>query len=66
MPTENFDDIRPYNEQEVPAAVNRIAGSEIMPAIAAYVYPGEPVQTVARRISSVKNCDELLHWARML
>lgn len=61
MPTENFDDIRPYNEQEVPAAVNRIAGSEIMPAIAAYVYPGEPVQTVARRISSVKNCDELLH-----
>ena len=60
MPTENFDDIRPYNEQEVPAAVKRIAESEIMPAIAAFVYPGEEVQAVAHRIAAVKSCDELL------
>ena len=61
MQTENFDDIRPYNDEEVPAAVRRIAASEILPAIAAYVYPGEEVEVVARRIASIRSSDELLH-----
>lgn len=61
MQPDIFDDIRPYNEEEIPAAMKRIAESDILPAIASYVYPGEDVQKVAKRIASVKNSDELLH-----
>ena len=32
----NFDDIRPYNADELPAAMQRIADSELIPAIANY------------------------------
>ena len=61
MQPDIFDDIRPYRDEEIPAAVKRIAESEILPAIAEFVYPGEEVQAVARRIAAVKSSEELLH-----
>jgi hypothetical protein len=36
----NFDDIRPYNEAEFPAAMQRIADSELIPSISNYLKPG--------------------------
>ncbi len=41
-----FDDIRPYRDEEIPAAMRRIAESEYFPLLASYVYPGEDVERV--------------------
>lgn len=49
-----FDDIRPYDEDEIPAAMQRIAQSEAFPLIASYVYPDEPLEKVREKISSFK------------
>lgn len=57
-PTDKFDDIRPYREEEIPAAMKRIAGSEFFPLIASYVYPDEPLETVRQRIASYKTVEE--------
>ena len=34
-----FDDIRPYYSEEIPQAMERIAGSEFFPLLASYVFP---------------------------
>ena len=38
----NFDDIRPYNADEIPAAMQRLADSEVIPAIAQYLGANSP------------------------
>ena len=45
-----FDDIRPYCEEEIPEAMQRIANSPYFPILASYVYPDEPIETVRKRI----------------
>ena len=51
MKITDFDDIRPYNADEIPAAMQRIANSSSFPSLAAYVYPGEPLEEVRKRIA---------------
>ena len=51
MKITDFDDIRPYNADEIPAAMQRIANSSSFPILAAYVYPGEPLEQVRQRIA---------------
>lgn len=46
-----FDDIRPYYEEEIPAAMQRIANSASFPLLASYVYPEEPLEEVRKRIA---------------
>lgn len=41
----NFDDIRPYNADEIPAATQRMADSEVIPAIAQYL--GIPAESTS-------------------
>lgn len=53
-----FDDIRPYNEAEIPAAMQRIANSASFPILAAYVYPGEPLEEVRKRIAGYTTVEE--------
>ena len=53
-----FDDIRPYTEAEIPAAMQRIASSDYFPLIAAYVYPDEPVDVVRQRVASYTSVAE--------
>jgi hypothetical protein len=53
-----FDDIRPYYEEELPAAMQRIADSEVFPILADYVYPGEPIEKVRAKIRATKTIDE--------
>lgn len=54
----DFDDIRPYNADEIPAAMQRMADSEVIPAIVDYLMPGVPVEAVRDRIRSIKTVDE--------
>ena len=53
-----FDDIRPYYEEEIPAAMQRIAASEAFPLLASFVYPGEEIEKVRAKISSFKTVYE--------
>jgi hypothetical protein len=50
MRNEKFDDLRPYYDEEIPEAMNRIAGSEYFPMLASYAYPGREVEEVKRMI----------------
>ena len=50
-----FDDIRPYNAEEFPEAMKRIAASTSFPLLASYVYPDEPIEEVRRRIANYQN-----------
>ena len=58
METKLFDDIRPYNAEEIPAAMQRIAYSSSFPILAAYVYPGEPLDDVRKRIANYTTVKE--------
>lgn len=50
MVTSKFDDIRPYYEEEIPAAMQRIADSVSFPLLASYVYPKEQIEAVRNQI----------------
>ena len=50
-----FDDIRPYYEEEIPDAMQRIANSSSFPLLASYVYPDEPIEQVRARIAGYTN-----------
>ena len=52
----NFDDIRPFNADEIPAATQRMADSEVIPAIAQYL--GVPAEVLRERIRSIKTLKE--------
>ena len=56
-----FDDIRPYYDSEIPAAMHRIAVSESFPLLASYVYPGHPLEEVRQRIASYPNIKSFQH-----
>lgn len=50
-----FDDIRPYYEEEIPEAMNRIAESSSFPLLASYVYPNHDIEKVREQIRSYKS-----------
>ena len=54
--TTNFDDIRPFNAEEIPAATQRMADSNVIPAIAQYL--GVPAEALRERIRSIKTLKE--------
>ncbi len=47
-----FDDIRPYTDSEIPAAMDRIAGNASFPFLALYVYPESDLEEVCQKIRS--------------
>ncbi len=49
-----FDDIRPFLPEELPAAYDRLLGDEQFKAVTAYVYKGVPFEKVAAMIRSCK------------
>ena len=58
MKESKFDDIRPYNADEFPEAMQRIANSSSFPILASFVYPGEPLEEVRQRIAGYKNAHD--------
>ncbi len=53
-----FEDIRPYHESEIPAAMQRIAHSEHLPAMAKFVFPGKSIEEVKELVSNCKTVDD--------
>ena len=56
-----FDDLRPYYEDEIPAAMQRISDCDAFPLLASFVYPQEPLDAVRERIRSFKTVREFQH-----
>ena len=50
-----FDDIRPYIDDEIPAAMSRIAASEYFPAIAGFVFPEKKLSEAQETLCSYAN-----------
>ena len=62
-----FEDIRPYTDEEIPAAMNRIAGSTSFPLVASYVFPDRNIDDVRREVRSYKTIHDfqmgMMYWA---
>lgn len=56
-----FDDIRPYYEEEIPAAMQRIATSNVFPLLASFVYPGESIEKIRERVCAFTTTKEFQH-----
>lgn len=59
MTPDTFDDIRPYYDIEIPAAIERIAQWELIPQILRFIYPKEKVNDTMERLRAVKTVKEL-------
>lgn len=53
-----FDDIRPYRDSEIPAAMKRIAESSSFPILASFVYPGRPLEEVRQMLLGFKSISD--------
>ena len=49
-----FDDIRPYYDSEIPAAMQRIVESDFFGLLCTYVYPGRSQDDVRKMMLSFK------------
>lgn len=61
MDNSKFDDIRPYYDEEIPPAMNRIADSELFPLISSYVFPTIPIEEVRQHIRSIRTIYQFQH-----
>ena len=52
---ENFDDIRPYTDQEIPAAMKRITESDAFPLIASWVFPDRDIKEVRQMMLNFRS-----------
>lgn len=57
----NFDDIRPFYDSEIPAAMQRIADSPHFPLLARYVYPGQDIEKVRTLMRQFTNVYDFQH-----
>ena len=53
-----FDDIRPYNDAEIPAAMQRIAAYPEFRTVCAYLFPDQPFKAVSEALTSCRTIDE--------
>jgi len=58
LSTEILDDYRPYNDNEVPAAVHRIAQDVLFPKIIQFVFPDKDFNTFLEDFKKIKTADE--------
>jgi Acyltransferase. len=56
-----FDDIRPYRDEEIPAAMQRIAANNSFPLVARFVFPELPVEQAADKIRNIKTIYDFQH-----
>ncbi len=59
MTNNTFDDIRPYYDNEIPAAIERISQWELIPQILRFIYPQEKPEDSMARLRNVKTVKEL-------
>lgn len=53
-----FDDIRPYRDSEIPAAMHRIAESAFFPLMASYIFPDRDLESVREMVKSIRTTDQ--------
>ena len=53
-----FDDIRPYYDEEIPAAMQRIASASAFPLLASFVFPGKDLESVRNLVRSISSISE--------
>ena len=53
-----FDSIRPYNDEETAAAMQRIKGSPMLPMIESYVFPDKDKGYLANLLADIKGVDD--------
>lgn len=53
-----YDDIRPYYDNEIPYAMQRIAKNPALSLIASYVYPNTPLENVKSKLLSFKTIND--------
>ena len=58
-----FDDIRPYRDDEIPAAMQRIASNRSFPLVAQFVYPELTVEEAAEKVRGYKTTYDFQHGA---
>jgi len=58
MRTDKFDDIRPYYEEEIPAAMQRIADNSLFPLLSSFVFPEKDVEDIRSMVRSLTTVDE--------
>ena len=49
-----FDDIRPYNDSEIPAAIARVAVDPFFSTVVRYLFPNEDVESFRTRFMQIK------------
>lgn len=57
----NFDDIRPYYEEEIAAAMQRIAAHEMFPKLSAFVFPDQDVESRRQMVANLTTVAEFQH-----
>ena len=56
-----FDDIRPYYDAEIPAAMRRIAAYPEFRTVCSWLFPEKPFEAVAAALVSCRTVDEFQH-----
>ena len=56
--TDQFEDLRPFVADEIPAAMQCIADSEAFDALARYVFPHRDVEEVRHMVRAIRTTDE--------
>ena len=51
----DFDDIRPYNDAELPEAMQRISEWDLFPQVLRFIYPDMTVEEGRHRLLTIKN-----------
>ena len=63
----SFDDIRPYYDREINAAMCRIANNPLIQYIADFIYPDVDLETVKEMFRKIHSADEfqtqVMHFA---
>ncbi|HPS24173.1 MAG TPA: 1-acyl-sn-glycerol-3-phosphate acyltransferase [Bacteroidales bacterium] len=59
MADNRFDDIRPYYDSEIPAAMQRIAEYPMLTAVSEWLFPGRPVSVLREQIRSITSTAQL-------
>ena len=59
MDEHSFDDIRPYNDNELREAIGRIAQAGLIPQILRFIYPQKPVEESMKQLREVQTVKEL-------
>ena len=56
-----FDDIRPYRDEEIPAAMQRIASNNSFPLVSKFVFPELTVEQAADKIRNIRTIYDFQH-----